>query len=73
MFFRTLYSSRNAGGLDAWEISLRARARSLRGWFRPPPSPNSSRVEGHTEDRWIYLDEREEREGSLESVDADGV
>ena len=72
----TLYSpfiTSNASSLNAWEIMPRAAARSLRGWFRPPPLPNSSKIEGHTEYRWGCLDEREEREGFLKSVEADRV
>ena len=75
-FFRTLYSrfiTSNADGLNAWKILLRAAARSFRGWFKPPLPPNSSKVEERTEYRWRYLDEREEREGFLKSVEVDGV
>ena len=75
-FFRTFstrpVSASNVNGLAPWETSPRAAARALRGWFGSPPSPRSSKTEEQEEYRWRYLDDGEEWEEFLSSVEDEG-
>ena len=75
-FFRT-FSPRPAPTSDtcdsnAREMSPRAAARALRGWFASPSSPSFGKAEERGEYKWKYLEAGKEWEGFLRSVEDEG-
>ena len=75
-FFRT-FSPRpaptsNTCGSNAREMSPRAAARALRGWFVSPPSPSFGKAEEQGEYKWRYLEAGKEWERFLKSVEDEG-
>ena len=76
-FFRT-FSPRSLPTGDtcgpnahARELSPRTAARALRGWFGSPPSPSSGKTEEQAEYKWRYLEQGNEWEAFLRSVEDD--